>query len=161
MAGFGYQILGFGSVAVTGPAYVEATGGDATITSGDYKIHVFTGDGTLCVTSKGGAAGSNTVDYMVVAGGGGGAQGTGGGGGGGGFRQSPGAASGCYAVSPLGASPAVALPVCVGGMPITVGAGGAGGGVTPAPGGVQGGSSVFSTITSAGGGGGNECCGGG
>ena len=161
MANFGYQVLGFGSRAVTGPDYIEATGGNATITSGDYKIHVFTGDGTLCVTSKGKAAGSETADYMVVAGGGGGAQGTGGGGGGGGFRESPGTASGGYTVSPLGAAPAVAIPVSVGGMPITVGAGGAGGGTTPVPGGVQGGSSIFSTITSAGGGGGNECCGAG
>ena len=70
MASFGYQVLGFGSNAVSGPAYVEATGGDATITSGDYKIHVFTGDGTLCVASKGAGSGSDTVDYMVVAGGG-------------------------------------------------------------------------------------------
>ena len=157
MANFGYQVLGFGSRAVTGPDYVEATGGNATITSGDYKIHVFTGDGNLCVTSKGKAAGSETVDYMVVAGGGGSGTGTGGGGGAGGFRQSPGTASGSYAVSPLGASPAVAIPVAKGAMPITVGAGG-----TAAPCGPgqpyissPGADSVFSTITSTGGGGGN------
>jgi len=161
MANFGYQVLGFGSNAVSGPAYVEATGGNATFTISDYKVHVFTGDGNLCVTSSGAAAGSETVDYMVVAGGGGGAQGTGGGGGAGGFRQSPGAASGCYTVSPLGASPAVAIPIATGSVPITVGAGGAGGGTTPVGGGVQGGSSIFQSITSAGGGGGNECCGAG
>ena len=157
MASFGYQVLGFGSNAVSGPAYVEATGGDATITSGDYKIHVFTGDGNLCVTSKGAGSGSDTVDYMVVAGGGGSGTGTGGGGGAGGFRQSPGTASGCYAVSPLGASPAVAIPVSTGALPITVGGGG-----TAAPCGPgtpyrssPGGDSVFQTITSTGGGGGN------
>ena len=64
---------------------------------------------------------------MVVAGGGSGGHGTGnagGGGGAGGYRESPGAASGCFTVSPLGASPAVALPVSVQGYPITIGAGG-------------------------------------
>ena len=158
MANFGYQVLGFGSRAVTGPDYVEATGGNATFTvNTDYKIHVFTGDGTLCVTSKGKAAGSETVDYMVVAGGGGAGTGTGGGGGAGGFRQSPGTASGSYAVSPLGASPAVAIPVAKGAMPITVGGGGAGapcGSGTPYRA-TPGADSVFSTITSTGGGAGN------
>src|SRR5210317_1592420 len=115
---------GFGAGSESGPAYIEATGGTES-TVGDYKIHVFTGDGTLCVTSKGKPSGSNTADYMVVAGGGGGAQGTGGGGGGGGFRESPGTASGSYTTSPLGASPAVAIEVTKGAMPITVGAGGA------------------------------------
>ena len=51
--------------------YVTATGGTIT-TSGDYKIHTFTGPGTFCVSNAGDAAGSNTVDYLVVAGGGGG-----------------------------------------------------------------------------------------
>jgi len=100
MANFGYQVLGFGSNAVSGPSYVEATGGNSTVTTGDYKIHIFTGDGNLCVTSKGAGSGSNTVDYMVVAGGGGGGGGTGGGGGAGGYRESPGTASGSYTVSP-------------------------------------------------------------
>ncbi len=148
---------GFGMGSCSGPDYVEATGGNATFTSGDYKIHVFTADGNLCVASRGKPGGSNTVDYMVVAGGGGGGSGTGGGGGAGGFRQSPGTASGSYAVSPLGASPAVALEVSKTAMPITVGGGGAGapcGPGTPyrsSPGG----DSVFAKITSAGGGGGN------
>jgi hypothetical protein len=71
------------------------------------------------------SGGSNTVDYMVVAGGGGGGgYSSAGGGGGGGFRESPGAASGCYTASPLGASPAVALPVSVQGYSIAVGGGG-------------------------------------
>ena len=84
MSGFGYQILGFGSGGESGPDFVEATGGNSTFTSGNFKIHVFTGDGNLCVASVGSPAGSETVDYLVVAGGGGGGTSTGGGGGGGG-----------------------------------------------------------------------------
>jgi hypothetical protein len=120
--------------------FITATGGTIT-TSGNFKIHTFTGPGTLCVSSIGNPLGSNTVDYLVVAGGGG--AGGGGGGGAGGYRESSGAASGCYTASPLGASVS-ALPVSVQGYPITVGAGAAG----------QGSDSIFSTITSAGGGGG-------
>ena len=79
------------------------------------------------MSCAGNAAGSNTVDYLVVAGGGGGGVGNGGGGGGGagGFRESSGAASGCYTASPLG-SGVSALPVSVQGYPIAVGGGGAG-----------------------------------
>ena len=126
-------------------AYVTATGGTVT-TSGDYKIHKFTGDGTFCVSCGGNDAGSNTVDYLVVAGGGGGGQGLGAGAGG--FRESvPNPAA--WTASPL-ANPGNALPVSVQGYPITVGGGGAG---TPRYGpGTSGSNSVFSTITSAGGG---------
>jgi hypothetical protein len=67
---------------------------------GDYKIHTFTSDGCFSVTNAPNPAGSNTVDYLVVAGGGGGGQNGGGGGGAGGYRESSGAASGCYSVSP-------------------------------------------------------------
>ena len=49
--------------------FVSASGGTET-TSGDYKIHTFTGPGTFTVANAGTAAGSNTVDYLVVAGGG-------------------------------------------------------------------------------------------
>ena len=51
--------------------FVAATGGNATITSGNFKTHIFTGPGTFCVSDNGNAAGSSTVDYFVVAGGGG------------------------------------------------------------------------------------------
>ena len=150
MAGFGYRILGFGA-GCAGPAYIEATGGNETVTDGDYKIHIFTGDGNLCVTSKGRAAGSNQADYLVVAGGGGGGQGTGGGGGGGGFRISSGTASRLQSVpSPLGGC-VPGIGVTLGAMPITVGAGGTGrqpGG----PAGTLGGDSIFGSITSTGGG---------
>ena len=135
--------------------YVSATGGTIT-TSGDFKIHTFTADATFCVSNAGNSCGSNTVDYLVVAGGGAGGANIGGGGGAGGFRESSGAASGCYSKSPLGACVS-ALPVAVQAYPVTVGGGGA---ATPGPGpqpaGGSGTNSVFSTITSAGGGGGGN-----
>ena len=134
--------------------YVTATGGTITC-SGDYRIHTFTGPGTLCVSNAGNAEGSNTVDYLVVAGGGGGGYCMGGGGGGGGYRESPGTASGSYTVSPLGVGPAVALPVTATGFPITVGGGGPGTTSGSAKG-TSGVNSTFSTITSAGGGGGGS-----
>jgi len=62
-----------------------ASGGTVT-TSGDFKIHTFTGDGCFVVSTVGNPAGSNSVEYLVVAGGGGaaggspGAVGSGGGG---------------------------------------------------------------------------------
>ena len=151
---FGYQVLGFGSGGGAGAAFIVATGGTITTVCTDYKVHTFTGDGTFCVSAVGNAAGSETVDYMVVAGGAGSGDYHGAGGGAGGYRESPGAASGCYTVSPLGAAPAVAEPVSVQGYPISIGAGGPGG-VRPGPNnGGSGGNSIFSSITSAGGGGG-------
>ncbi len=138
--------------------YIIATGGTIT-TSGDYKIHTFTGPGTFGVTNEGTGPGSNTVDYLVVAGAGGGGNsvtsGSGNGGGGaGGYRESSGAASGSYSRSPLGACVA-ALPVGAQSYPITVGAGGTAGAPpgTYSPGG-NGNNSIFSTITSTAGGGG-------
>ena len=137
------------------PLFVTATGGTVT-TCGNFKIHTFTGPGTFCVSSAGNSSGSNSVDYLVVAGGGGGsANASGGGGGGGGFRESSGAASGCYTASPLGANVS-ALPVSASPYPITVGGGGAGGTPGSPDSGVNGVNSVFSTITSAGGGRGSQ-----
>jgi hypothetical protein len=131
--------------------YVTATGG--TITEcGDYKIHTFTGPGTFTVSCAGNSSGSNTVDYLVVAGGANGGGDGAGGGGAGGYRESSGAASGSYTVSPLGSCVA-ALPVSVQGYPIAVGGGGSGEG-TPARTGNSGSNSSFSTIISTGGGGG-------
>jgi len=136
--------------------FIAATGGTIT-TSGNFKIHTFTGPGTFCVSNAGNPGGSATVDYLVVAGGGGGGAGFGGGGGAGGYRFSNGTASGCYTAgpSPLGAS---ALPVTATGFPITVGAGGAASTGAGNPGsmttGGNGANSVFSTVTSTGGGGG-------
>jgi hypothetical protein len=139
------------------PLYVTATGGTITTVCTNFRVHTFTGPGTFTVTCAGNSSGSNTVDYLVVSGGGGaaGSQPTytaGGGGGAGGYRESSGAASGCYTASPLG-SGVSALPVSAQGYPITVDGGGAGGtgyGVR----GSNGGNTTFSTITSTGGGGG-------
>jgi hypothetical protein len=134
----------------TGASFIAATGGTpcAGTTCGSFKIHKFTGPGTFCVSAIGNPVGSSTVDYLVVAGGGGGGAGPsptnrGGGAGAGGYRESSGAASGSYAISPLG-SGVSALPVSVAPYTITVGGGG--------PEGVVGVNSTFSTITSGGGG---------
>ena len=146
------------------PAFVAASGGTET-TSGDFKIHTFTGPGTFTVSCAGNAIGSNTVDYLVLAGGGGG--GTSGnpgsshggsGGGAGGYRFSNGTASGCYttAPSPLAPLGASALPVSAQGYPIVVGGGGSGRGHPSTSSGVNGNTSSFSTISSAGGGGGGS-----
>jgi hypothetical protein len=145
------------------PSFVTATGGTIT-TSGNFKIHTFTGPGTFTVSCAGNAAGSNTVSYLVVAGGGGGGSGNtssqwgGGGGGAGGYRESK-AASDCYSASPLNATsgPTYNLPVTAQGYPITVGGGG-GGGTAPGDVGCSGANSIFSSITAAGGGGGGKRC---
>ena len=152
--GFGYQILGFGSGS-SGPAYVEASGGDNTFTVGDYKIHVFTGDGNLCVTSQGSSAGNNKVDYLVVAGGGAGGPGTGGGGGGGGYRESQDpSTTPLWTGSPLKTCASLE-DIGVGTLPVTVGAGGVG--FTPSPTiSFRGANSVFGPITSTGGGAGGS-----
>ena len=138
------------------PPYIIATGGTIT-TSGDYKIHTFTGPGTFTVCKASGicAATRNLVSYLVVAGGGTGGSHYGGGGGGGGFREYRAPLSGCYAVSPLNGNPGgTAITVSAQGYPIVVGAGGTG---VPAPSNCTGGAgntSSFSTVSSAGGGGG-------
>jgi len=134
--------------------FISASGGTET-TTGNFKIHTFTGPGTFTVSSVGNAAGSNSVDYLVVAGGGGGGGDAGGAGGAGGFRVSNGAT--CMPspqTSPL-ATP-TALPVSAQGYPITVGGGGAGypAGGSPVTKGSAGNPSIFSTITSTAGGGG-------
>jgi hypothetical protein len=124
------------NVGDLGVPFIIATGGTET-TSGDFKIHTFTGDGTFCVSFAGSPTGSTTVDYLVVAGGGGAKSG---GGGAGGMRYSfPNPATG-------------GLPVSVQGYPVTVGAGGGGDpSGSPVVCGSAGSNSVFSTITSAGG----------
>ncbi len=48
---FGYQVLGFGAGGAGSP-FIEATGGTIT-TSGDFKIHTFTGPGTFTVNNVG------------------------------------------------------------------------------------------------------------
>ena len=136
--------------------FVVATGGSpctGAIVCTNYKVHTFTGPGTLCVSSAGNACGSNTVDYLVVAGGGSGGTSDGGGGGAGGYRisASTAACSPAYAAPPL-ANPA-GVPVTATPYSITVGGGASG--TTPSPPGYpgnKGSDSIFHTITSTGGG---------
>ena len=145
------------NVNVLGALFTAATGGTVT-TSGDFKIHSFTGDSNFVVSQVGNCAGGgNKVSYVVVAGGAGGGAGSpnwtmGGGGGAGGFREAK-VPSDSYTDSPLDAG--TGLTVAAQTYPITVGGGGAGGTPgAPAQRGVSGSNSVFSTITSHGGGGG-------
>jgi len=142
---------------VGAPPYIVATGGTIT-TSGNCKIHTFTGPGTFTVCTAAANAADNIVSYVVVAGGGGGAQSRGGGGGAGGFREvvSP---SSPYTGSPLNGYPSSPnrVTVTATAFPITVGGGGAGGtdaGPSVCGIGTSGAVSTFSTVTSAGGGGG-------
>jgi len=150
----------FGSYDGLSP-FIIATGGTIT-TSGDYKIHTFTGDGCFAVQAAGLGTSANPsiVDYMVVAGGGAGGNTQAGGGGAGGFRESKAATSPTHTASPHTASPLAAttgITVTATTYPITIGAGGS---TTPnpsSPGGTSGSNSIFSTITSTGGGlGGNS-----
>ena len=127
--------------------FIAACGGNTTLTSGDYKTHVFTGPGTLSVTSAGTPGGSDTVEYLVVAGGGGAG---GGGGGAGGMRYN-------YPSPTTGG-----LSVSVQSYPVTVGGGGSPGSTNAGPPFTAGSNSTFSNITSAGGGkGGSYPCGSG
>ena len=150
---FGYQVLGFGSGGVAAN-YVIATGGTPCTgaISGDYKVHTFTGPGTLCVSQLADCAAENVVSYLVLAGGGGGGKtARGGGGGAGGFREYKNTCD-PYTASPLNGNPGgTAITVSVSPYPITVGGGGT---VSiPVPTAANKGSdSVFSTITSTGGG---------
>jgi len=132
--------------------FTEATGGTVT-TSGDFKIHTFTGDGNFVVAQIGAGNGPNTVDYLVVAGGGAGGGIMGGGGGAGGYREAKTGDNGTHTASPLATPTGITLSTQT--YPVTVGGGGAigaPGGGYPAYGGEIGSNSVFSTITSAGGG---------
>jgi len=129
-------VRGFGFGGRTVLPYIAALGG-TILTSGCYKTHVFTGDGTFQVTNEGTPLGSNSVEYFVIAGGGpGGGPYRGAGAGGGGYRTN-------YP------SPAFAgTPVIYTSYPIQVGAGGGNpssrySDATP---------SIFSTITSTRGG---------
>jgi len=135
------------------PQFIVATGGTIT-TSGDYKTHIFTGDGCFTVSSIAPAPSGNpnNVDYLVVGGGGGApnisaGDGTGGGGGGGMrfFSTAPGSNS---PLNNSGASPNTEITATATAFPITVGAGG----TSSCNPGTAGSPSTFSTVTSAGGG---------
>jgi len=144
----GWSLVNEDTTSKLSPTFMAATGGTVT-TTGDFKIHTFTGDGCFVVSQLGGCGptdGPSNVDYLVIAGGGSGTTQHSGGGGAGGYRTtfpSPGCNAGAF-------------PVSITTYPITVGAGGA---ALPAGSGVvtgngnPGSNSVFSTITSTGGGG--------
>ena len=122
--------------------FISASGGTET-TSGDFKIHTFTGPGTFTVSQiSQSTADRNKVSYMVIAGGGGGGGCYGGGGGAGGYREEKGPVD-TYCASPLEGAGDIAVTATA--FPITVGGGGAAHGNNGNP-------SVFSTKTSAGGG---------
>jgi hypothetical protein len=109
------------------PLFITATGGTIA-TSGDFKIHSFTGDGCFVVSCGGNPLGSVSVDYLVVAGGGGGGAGhpssgaAASGAGAGGFREGKSSPAPSYTASPLVAPSG--LPVSATTYPVTVGAGG-------------------------------------
>ena len=140
----GWKLVNTADQDILQGQFISATGGNTTLTCGNFKTHIFTADGNFVVTSAGSSAGSNTVEYLVVAGGAGGGDGSGSGGGGaGGFRTTyPSPATG-------------GLPVSIQSYPITIGAGGAFSS-SPSNKGSSGVNSVFSTITSTGGGGGGS-----
>ena len=143
------------------PPFIVATGGTVT-TCGDFKIHTFTGPGTLSVTAVSPSAPSNILSQVIVGGGGGGAAGrpgnshVSGAGGAGGFREESNPADPYVPNdSPLAAASSRALTVAD--FPITVGAGGTG--QTQPACSTQGGNGSSSTgiiLVSAGGGGGGS-----
>jgi hypothetical protein len=136
-------------------AFIVATGGTIT-TSGDCKIHTFTGPGTFTVTATSPVAANNEVSYLAVAGGGGANGEYGGGGGAGGFRETKSPVT-PYTASPLDGQPSAPnrITVTATAFPIAVGAGG-GAPPTNNARGVSGANSTFSTIVATGGGGGGS-----
>jgi len=136
-----------------GENFITATGGTIT-TSGNCKIHTFTGPGTFTVSETATSSANNIVSYLVLAGGGGGGVDNAGGAGGGGYREVKNPVT-PYTASPLDGYPSAPnrITVTATSFPITVGSGGAAQPGVPSGPGNSGGNSVFSTITSAGGGG--------
>jgi hypothetical protein len=158
----GWQVFADGSNDDILNPFIQATGGTIT-TTGNCKVHTFTGPGTFTVSAAAQCAANNLVSYMVIAGGGGGAsnQGSwgGGGGGAGGYREVKSPSTTSYTASPLDgySTPGNRITVSAQAYPIAVGGGGAGGaacGTGSCGAGTNGAVSTFSTISSAGGGGG-------
>jgi len=151
----GWKIVNQDTAASIQPEFITATGGTVT-TSGNFKIHTFTGDGNFVVSQLANTQGGpNVIDYLVVAGGGGGGNNNnhdraGGGGGAGGYREAKTGNHGSHSTSPLATPTGMTITAAT--FPITVGGGGNGGQVAPATDATSGSNSVFSTITSAGGG---------
>ena len=64
----GWSLINEDTTTNLGVTFTEATGGTIT-TSGNFKIHTFTGDGCFVVSTGNSGPGSQ-IDYLVVAGGG-------------------------------------------------------------------------------------------
>lgn len=126
VAGTEFTLYGITKLGVTPTQTPKASGGDIVKNDGTYWYHAFFSSGQFIPQT------GLSCDYVVVGGGGSGGGSWGGGGGAGGYRAGSG------------------LSVTAQPYTITVGAGGVGSVDT----GKNGGSSTFSTITSAGGGGG-------
>ena len=153
----GWQAVSSNEI-INAELYVTATGGTIT-TSGNDKIHTFTGPGTFTVTQAATCAANNIMSHVILAGGGGGGGDRGGGGGAGGYREVKNPVT-PFTASPLDGYPSAPNRVTVTAQayPIVVGGGGAGG-TQPAPSspsGVSGSDSSFGGITGAGGGGGKN-----
>jgi hypothetical protein len=158
----GWRSIQDNDFATAGSNFIVATGGTET-TSGDCKIHTFTGPGTFTVSAIAACAAQNVASHLIVAGGGGGAAGGnnegGGGGGAGGYREVKNPAT-PYTASPLDGYPSSPNRVTLTAQayPIVVGAGGAGntcgGGGVPAEKGNPGSNSSFGGQTATAGGGG-------
>jgi hypothetical protein len=155
----GWKNINDATSNVVGASFISASGGTES-TSGDFKIHKFTGPGTFTVSSVATNATQNIVSYVIVGGGGAGGGGApftttaAGGGGAGGFREVKNTDVDSYTASPLNgySTPANRVTVTAQGYPIVVGGGG-----TPGIGsgqGASGSNSSFGGITGAGGGGG-------
>ena len=145
----GWQSVATGNISDISNPFLSASGGTET-TSGNFKIHTFTGPGTFTVNKVSDTVADNTVSYIVVGGGASGGHSAdnekgAGGGGAGGFRENKGS-SDSYSASPLEGSADITVTATA--FPITVGAGGA----APPNSANPGSNSVFSTVTSAGGG---------
>ena len=145
----GWRLVFTGSLANLESPFIVASGGTET-TSGDFKIHTFTGPGTFTVSKIAECASNNEVSHVVVAGGASGGTCGGGGGGAGGFRESKSPVD-TYTASPIEGGTAVTVTATA--FPITVGGGGAQSPPSSSKGNC-GSVSTFSTVTSAGGGGG-------
>jgi hypothetical protein len=133
---------------------MSATGGTTTLTSGNYKYHIFKASSNTTTTAfTFNVSSPGTVEYLVVAGGAAGGGGdVGAGGGAGGFRTN---ANGYMSGGGWYAEPALYMPS--GSYTVTVGAGGVGVGSSTSKGGNGGNSSIVGNginITSIGGGGG-------
>ncbi len=137
-----------------GRTFITATGGTIT-TSGNCKIHTFTGPGTFAVSQISSVSSENIVSYLAIAGGGGGGKHQAGGGGAGGYREVKNPIT-PYTASPLDGYPSAPnrVTLTATSFPIAVGSGGAAGTSNCNGFGSNGVNSTFSTIVATGGGGG-------